>query len=36
MLTHGFRHLPVVDGARLVGIVSLRDVLSLRIGSRAR
>jgi CBS domain-containing protein len=26
MLEHGFRHLPVVDGERTLGIVSLRDV----------
>lgn len=34
MLSGGFRHLPVVEGNRLVGIVSLRDVLSSRIGRR--
>jgi CBS domain-containing protein len=33
MLTHGFRHLPVLDGARLVGVVSLRDALSARVGT---
>jgi CBS domain-containing protein len=27
MLTHGFRHLPIVDGERTMGIVSLRDVV---------
>jgi CBS domain-containing protein len=27
MVTHGFRHLPVVDGDRTIGIVSLRDVV---------
>ena len=27
MLEHGFRHLPVVAGKQLTGIVSLRDVL---------
>ena len=27
MVTQGFRHLPVVDGERAVGIVSLRDVV---------
>ena len=32
MLSGGFRHLPVMDGETLIGIVSLRDVLSARIG----
>ncbi len=27
MREHGFRHLPICDGDRLVGIVSLRDIL---------
>ncbi len=31
MLTHGFRHLPVMEGGALAGIVSLRDILSIRI-----
>jgi CBS domain-containing protein len=31
MLSGGFRHLPVADGAAVAGIVSLRDVLSARI-----
>jgi CBS domain-containing protein len=31
MMTQGFRHLPVVDGNELLGIVSLRDVLRVRI-----
>ena len=31
MLSRGFRHLPIVDGEDLVGMVSLRDVLSARI-----
>ena len=31
MATHGFRHLPVVDGDTVVGVVSLRDILSTRI-----
>lgn len=31
MATEGFRHLPVVDGESVVGVVSLRDVLSARI-----
>jgi CBS domain-containing protein len=31
MISSGFRHLPVVDGTEMVGIVSLRDLLSSRI-----
>ncbi len=31
MLSNGFRHLQVVDDSGLVGIISLRDVLSARI-----
>ena len=31
MLSRGFRHLPVVDGNAVSGIVSLRDVLSTRV-----
>ena len=31
MMTNGFRHLPVLEGQTLVGIVSLRDVLRTRI-----
>lgn len=31
MVTHGFRHLPVVEGKEVTGIVSLRDVLSARL-----
>jgi CBS domain-containing protein len=27
MKQHGFRHLPIVDGKRIVGVVSLRDLL---------
>jgi len=32
MLSRGFRHLPVVESNRITGVVSLRDVLSTRIG----
>ncbi|CAN5754753.1 hypothetical protein BH24ACT15_BH24ACT15_32360 [soil metagenome] len=32
MMSQGFRHLPVVADNRLIGIVSLRDVLGARIG----
>jgi len=31
MMTQGFRHLPVIEGNTLVGIVSLRDILRMRI-----
>jgi CBS domain-containing protein len=31
MVTHGFRHLPVVDGKEVIGIVSLRDILSVKV-----
>ncbi len=31
MLSHGFRHLPVVEDRDVVGIVSLRDLLSVRV-----
>ena len=34
MLSRGFRHLPVTQDGDLVGIVSLRDVLSAHIGRR--
>jgi CBS domain-containing protein len=27
MVTRGFRHLPIVEGERTIGIVSLRDVV---------
>jgi CBS domain-containing protein len=30
-MSQGFRHLPVVDGNALRGIVSLRDLLRVRI-----
>ena len=35
MLGRGFRHLPVVDETTLIGIVSLRDLLSTRIRRRS-
>jgi CBS domain-containing protein len=31
MLLNGFRHLPVVDGRTVCGVVSLRDLFSARI-----
>ncbi len=31
MMAQGFRHLPVVDGNNLVGIVSLRDILRTHV-----
>jgi CBS domain-containing protein len=31
MLLNGFRHLPVVDGRMICGIVSLRDLFAARI-----
>lgn len=34
MMSNGFRHLPVVDGARVVGIVSLRDIVRTQVGRR--
>jgi len=36
MLAHGFRHLPITEGSSVLGIVSLRDVLSARIRRRPR
>jgi CBS domain-containing protein len=35
MLTNGFRHLPVVEGRELKGIVSIRDVLASGIRRRS-
>jgi CBS domain-containing protein len=31
MFRHGFRHLPVVDGRTVCGVVSLRDLFAARI-----
>lgn len=36
MTAQGFRHLPVVDGKNILGIVSLRDVLGSRIARAPR
>ncbi len=36
MLAKGFRHLPITEGASVLGIVSLRDVLSARVRRRPR
>lgn len=36
MAAQGFRHLPVTDGGTLLGIVSLRDLLSTRIARSPR
>ena len=35
MLTNGFRHLPVVEGRSLKGVVSIRDVLASGIRRRS-
>ena len=35
MLTNGFRHLPVVEGRELKGVVSIRDVLASGIRRRS-
>lgn len=36
MLTDGVRHLPVVDGGGLVGVVSIRDVLQVFVSDWRR
>jgi CBS domain-containing protein len=33
MLEHGFRHLPVVEGERAIGILSIRDVAQHQLES---
>jgi CBS domain-containing protein len=35
MLTNGFRHLPVVEGRELKGVVSICDVLASGIRRRS-
>jgi CBS domain-containing protein len=35
MIERGFRHIPVVDGERAVGIVSIRDVAEWRLKERS-
>lgn len=32
MLSRNFRHIPVVEGHRLAGMVSIRDVLNVQVG----
>jgi CBS domain-containing protein len=36
MLLHGFRHLPVMEGRAVCGVVSLRDLAAARIRRPAR
>ena len=35
MVHGGFRHLPVVDGDTVVGIVSIRDLMRVELADRA-
>jgi len=34
MAGRGFRHMPVVDGEAIVGMISMRDSLSVQLGER--
>ena len=36
MLSRNVRHLPVLDGSRLIGMVSIRDVLNFRVDQLQR
>lgn len=36
MLRNGFRHLPILEGRRVCGVVSLRDLFAARIRRPAR
>jgi CBS domain-containing protein len=36
MLENDFRHIPVVEGERAIGVVSIRDVLNYTVGLGAR
>jgi CBS domain-containing protein len=35
MIHGGFRHLPVVDGGQLIGILSIRDLMKVALEDRA-
>lgn len=35
MLANGFRHLPVIENGRVVGMVSIRDLLAATVGTAA-
>ena len=36
MLLHGFRHLPIMEGRNVCGVVSLRDLFAARISRRSQ